>query len=77
MKTFRNHSQLKEQENSPEGANNETDICSLTNTELKKEIEKILKELRMNMKEIRVDMNSNADHFRKELENTRRSQEKL
>ena len=25
----RNHSQLKEQENSPEGANNETDLCSL------------------------------------------------
>jgi len=29
------------------------------------------------MKELRVDTNSNADHFRKELENTRRSQEKL
>ena len=39
-------------------------------TEFKKEMVKILKELR-------VDMNSNADYFRKELENVRRSQEKL
>ena len=29
------------------------------------------------LKELRVDMNSNEDKFRKELENTRRSQEKL
>ena len=29
------------------------------------------------MKELRVDINSNADYFRKELENIRRSQEKL
>ena len=29
------------------------------------------------MKELRVDMNSNADYFRKELENIRRSQEIL
>ena len=29
------------------------------------------------MKELRMDINSNADYFRKELENTRRSQEKL
>ena len=29
------------------------------------------------MKELRVDMNSNADYFGKELENIRRSQEKL
>ena len=27
-----NHSQLKEKEKSPEGANNETDLCSLTDT---------------------------------------------
>ena len=39
-------------------------------TEFKKEMVKILKELR-------VDMNSNADYFRKEIENVRRSQEKL
>ena len=29
------------------------------------------------MKELRANMNSNADYFRKELENIRRSQEKL
>ena len=39
---------------------NETDIFSLTDTKLKKEIGKILKELR-------ADMSSNADYFRKEL----------
>jgi len=39
---------------------------------------KILKELRLNIKELRsVDINSNADYFRKELENIRRNQEKL
>ena len=43
----------------------------------KKEIMKILKELRVNMKELRADMNSNADYFRKELENIRRNQEKF
>ena len=50
--------------------NNETDLCSLTDTKFKKEIVKILKELR-------ADMNTNADCFRKELENIRRSQEKI
>ena len=77
MKKLRNHSQLKEEDNSPEAPNNETDLCSLINTEFKKEIVKILKELRVNMKELRADMNSNADNFRKELENIRRGQEKL
>ena len=38
MKTLWHHFQLKEQENSPEGANNETDLCSLTDIEFKKEI---------------------------------------
>ena len=70
MKKLRNHFQLKEQENSPEGANNETDHHSLIDTKLKKERVKILKELR-------VDMNNNVDYFRKEEENTIRSQEKL
>ena len=69
MKKLRNHSQLKEQ-NSHEAANNEIDLCSLTDFEFKREIVKILKELR-------EDINSNADSFRKELENIRRSQEKL
>ena len=76
MKTFRNHSQLKQQENSPKAVNNETDLCSLTDIEFKREIVKILKEL-MLIKELREDMNSNADSFRKELENIRRSHEKL
>ena len=31
----------------------------------------------MKVKETRVDVNSNADYFRKQLENIRRSQEKL
>ena len=70
MKKHRNYSQLKEQENSPKADNNETDLCSLTDTEFKWEVLKILKELR-------EDMNSNADSFRKELENIRRSQGKL
>ena len=40
MKMLRNHSQLKEKENSPEAANNETDLCSLIDTEFKREIVK-------------------------------------
>ena len=70
MKKHRNHSQLKEQENSPKAVNNETDLCSLTDTEFKSEVLKTLKELR-------EDMKNNADSFRKELENIRRSQEKI
>ena len=77
MKKFRNNSQLKEQENSPETANNETGLHSLIDTQFKKEIAKILKELRVNMKELREDINSNAYYFRNELENIRRRQEKL
>ena len=68
MKKHRNHFQLKEQENSPKAVNNETDLCSPTDTGFKREIVKILKELR-------EDMNSNADSLRKELENIRRNQE--
>ena len=70
MKKLRNHSQLKKEENSPEVAKNETDLCSLIDIEFKREVVKILKELR-------EDMNSNSDSLRKELENIRRSQEKL
>ena len=33
MKMLRNHFQLKEKDNSPEAANNETDHCSLTLSE--------------------------------------------
>ena len=77
MRILRNNSQLKQQENSPEEANNETVLHSLIDIKFKRDIVKILKELRAHMKELRVDMNSNADYFRKELENIRRSQEKL
>ena len=77
MKKLRNYSQLKEQQNSSEGANNEIDVCGLTDTKFKKEKVKILKELRAKMKELKADMNSNADYCRKELENIRKSQEKL
>ena len=60
MKKLRNHSQVKQQENSPEAINSETDLCSLTDIEFKREIGKILKELS-------EDMNSNTDSLRKEL----------
>ena len=77
MKKHRNHSQVKEQENSLKGVNNKTDFGSLIDIEFKREIVKIEKEMRLNIKELRVDMNSNADSFRKELENIKRNQEKL
>jgi len=70
MKTLRSHSQLKEQENSPEAANDETDLFSLTDTKFQKKVIKIPKELR-------VGIHRNAGYFRKELETIRRSQEKL
>ena len=77
MKKLRNDSQLKEQENSPEEENNESDLCNLKYTEFKKVIVKILKESWANMKELRAYMNGNADYFGMELENIWRSQEKL
>ena len=69
LKKLRNHSQLNEQNDSPEGANSEIDLFSLTDTEFKKLI-KILKKLY-------ADMNSNADYFKKEPETIKRHQEKL
>ena len=66
MKKYRNHSQLKQKENSPEGANNETDLYNLIDTKFKKEVMKILKELRQ-------AINSNTDYFKRELETIRRS----
>ena len=57
MKKHRNHSQLKEQ-NFPEGANDEKDLCSLTHW-----IEKGGNE---NTEEIKSNMNSIADYFKKE-----------
>ena len=44
MKKHRDQSQLKQQENSPKAVNNETDLCSLTDIEFKREIGKIVKE---------------------------------
>ena len=46
-------------------------------TKFKKKVVKILRELRAKVKELRAGMNSSADCFRKEIENIRRSQEKL
>ena len=37
IKKLRNHSQLKELEKSPKGANNETHLCTITASEFKKE----------------------------------------
>ena len=71
MKKLRKYSQLKEKENSPKSVNNETDLCSPKDIGFKREIVKILKELRLNMNELRVEIKSNADSFRKELENTK------
>ena len=76
MKKLRNHYQLKEQK-SHEAANNETDFCILTDTELEREVMKILREIRLNIEELRADMNSNVDSLRKELENIRWNIEKL
>ena len=59
MKKQRKHSQLKNQENSPEGTNNETDLFSLIDTKFKKEVMKILKELRK-------AIDRNADYCEKE-----------
>ena len=77
MKKHRNHSQLKQQENSLKAVNSDTDPCNVTDIEFKREIVKILKDLRLTIKELRVDMNGNADSFRKELENIRKKIEKL
>ena len=52
MKKLRKHSQLKEK-NSPVEANNETDLCSLTDIKFKKMTVKILKELRVAMRELK------------------------
>ena len=51
MKKLRNHPQLKDQGNSPEVANNKTDLCGLIDIEFEREIVRILKELRLNINE--------------------------
>ena len=70
MKKQKKHSHFKKQVNSPEGANNETELWRLMDIEFKKEVMKILKALK-------IYINSNMDYFRKELETMRRSQEIL
>ena len=66
----RNHSQLKDQEHSPERTNNEADLFNMIDTDFKQEIMKILKELRRTI-------DRNADYYKKELETIKRNQEKL
>ena len=46
MKKQKNYSPLKQQENSSEEANNETDLFSQTDTQFKKVVMKTLKELK-------------------------------
>ena len=58
MKKQRNHSQINNQENSPERTNNEIDISSLPDPKFKKEVIKILKELRR-------PIDRNADYCKK------------
>ena len=70
MKKCMNLSQLKAQENALEGTNNEIHLFSLMDTKFKKEVMKIWKELTK-------AFNRNADYYKKELETTKRSREKL
>ena len=64
MEKLRNHSQIKEQENSSEGANNEIDLYSLTDTEFTKGDSENTEGIKSRY----------ADYFRNELENIRKSQ---
>ena len=73
MNKHRNYFQLRDQENSTERTNDKTDFFTLTDSEFKKEIIKILKELRK-------ILNRNADYCKKKkkaLEAIKMSQEKL
>ena len=69
MKKQRNHSQLKDQENSPEGTNNVTDLFSLIETKFKKGGKE-------NSEGIKA-IDRNADYCKKELETISRSQKEL
>ena len=64
MNKHRNYFQLRDQENSTERTNDKTDFFTLTDSEFKKEIIKILKEL------IKI-LNRNADYFKKKKKGTR------
>ena len=68
MKKQGNHSQLKHQENSPEGTNNETNLFSLIDTEFTEKVMKILKELRK-------AIDRNADYCKKTKKQTRNYKE--
>ena len=72
---LRSHSQLKEHGNSlKKQTMKQTSAVSQTpSSKTRCENTEGMKD----MKELRADMNTNADYFRKELENTKRSQEKL
>ena len=59
MKKLRNHSQLNQQENSPKAVYSETELCSLTDLEFKREIVKILKELREDMNSMQTPSERN------------------
>ena len=65
MKKQRSHSQLKDQDNSPERTNNETDHSSLLGPGFKKEVMKILKKSRK-------AINRSAHYCKKELETIKR-----
>ena len=70
IKKQRNHSQLKDQENSPAGTNNEIDLFSLIDTKFKNGVMKILKELRK-------DIYRNAEYCKKEPETVKKNKEKI
>lgn len=70
MKKQKNHFQLKDHENSSEGANNETDFFNLIDTEFKKQVMKILKELRK-------VIDRNADCYKKVTRNYKEEPRKI
>ena len=70
MKKQKKHFQLKDQENSSEGANSETDFFNLIDTEFKKQVMKILKELRK-------VIDRNADCYKKVTRNYKEEPRKI
>lgn len=69
MRKQRNHSQLEDQEKSPERRNNKTDFFSLIHGKFKKEIMKTVKKLRTT--------DRNADYYEKELETKKGTKKNL
>ena len=68
MEKQRNHSQLTDEDNSPERTNSERGLFSLIATDFKKQIMKILKELRK-------AINRNAEYCKNELETIKGAKE--